>query len=139
MEHSILHAVQLSGAVVALGGAILMLVFVYPAMGASRKGQTQRLFAAQLEARVASSILICGAVAIAGAALNFVVDTAEIDGRTIFGGFKPELIWRFATDSTVGRLSLVRLAALALTTAATGLPGRLKWGPILVAALGAVL
>ena len=30
MEHSILHALQLSGAVVALGGAILMLAFVYP-------------------------------------------------------------------------------------------------------------
>jgi putative copper export protein len=139
MEHSILHAVQLSGAVVALGGAILMLVFLYPAMGASEKGQTQRCFAAQLETHVAKSILFCGAVAIAAGALNFVVDTAEIDGLTIFGGFKPELVWRFATDSTVGRLSLVRLAALALTTAATALPGRLKWGPILVGALGAVL
>src|SRR6516225_6008401 len=116
MEHSLLHALQLSGAVVALGGAILMLVFVYPALRATQVQQPQRFFAAQLEIRVARSILICGAVAVGAAALNFVVDTAEIDSRTIFGGFKPELIWRFATSTTVGRLSLLRLAALALTT-----------------------
>jgi copper transport protein len=139
MEHSLLHALQLSGAVVALGGAILMLVFVHPALRASQGDQTQRLFAEQLERSVARSILFCGAVAIGAAALNFIVDTAEIDSRTIFGGFKPELIWRFAAGTTVGRLSLLRLAALAWMTAATRLPARLKWWAILGGAFAAVL
>jgi len=138
MEHSLLHALQLSGAVVALGGAMLMLVFVYPALRASQGGQTQRLFGAQLEKSVARSILMCGAVAIGAAALNFIVDTAEIDSRTIFGGFKPELIWRFATGTMVGHLSLLRFAALASTIAVTRLPGCLKWWAILGGAFAAV-
>jgi putative copper export protein len=139
MEHSLLHALQLSGAVVALGGAILMLAFVYPALKASSGEPAQISFVAQLEARVARSILICGALAIGAAGLNFIVDTAEIDSRTIFGGFKPELIWRLATGTTVGLLSLLRLAALTATTAATRLANRVKWWSILAGAFTAVL
>src|SRR5262249_35965193 len=128
---------QLSGAVVSLGGAMLTLCFFYPALRTGRLGQTPPGLAARLETRVVRSIFICGGIAIGAAALNFIVDTAEIDSRTIFAGFKPELIWRFATATTVGNLSLLRLAALAVTAAATRLPRRLKWGGVLAGALTA--
>ena len=139
MEHSLLHALQLSGAVISLGGAILTLCFLYPALRTGQLGQTPPGLAARLETRIVRSILICSGIAIAAALLNFIVDTAEIDSRTIFGGFKPALIWRFATETTVGNLSLLRLAALGVTTAVTRLPGRLKWWAILASALTAVL
>ena len=139
MEHSVLHALQLSGTVLALGGGILMLGFFLPSLRASHQEQTPPFFAAQLEVSVARWTFWGCVVAVLAALLNFVVDVAEIDGRTIFGAGNPAAIWRFATITTVGHLSLLRLGALVFTTAACRLPGRAKWGPVLVGTLGAAL
>src|SRR5436190_4667847 len=138
MEHSILHALQLSGAVVALGGAILMLAFVYPVLKPDGRKQMTFGLASELESSVVRWMLRCGVLGIVAALLNILVDVSEIDGRTIFGELKPALVWRFITSTTVGHLSLLRIGALVFTVAATRISARWKWGPILAGALAAV-
>jgi putative copper resistance protein D len=139
MEHSILHALQLSGAVVALGGSILMLGFFFPALRTADSAQNVPAFATRLS-QTCARWSMWGAVAAAVAAfVNLFVDVAEIEGRTIFGGVNPATVWRFATVTVVGKLSLLRLASLIFTAAATRFPGRLKWGLVLFGSLGAAV
>jgi putative copper export protein len=139
MEHSLLHALQLSGSALALAGGFLMLGFVFPSLRGSARAGAPPLFAAQLEASVTRWTFRGAAVAVVAALLNFVVDVAEIDGRSSFGGVDLGAVWRFATITTVGRLSLLRLGAQVFTAAATLLPGRRKWGAVLAGALTAAV
>jgi putative copper export protein len=139
MEHSLLHALQLSGPVVGMGGAFLMLGLFLPALRAGHHNQRPPRLARELEASVARWTFRAGLGAILAALLNFLVDVAEIDGRTIFGGLSPDLVWRFASVTTVGHLALLRLGALVLTAAATRFPRRIKWKAVFVGALAAAL
>jgi putative copper resistance protein D len=105
-----------------------MLGFFFPALKTFRPEQMGvPPLAAPLEASVTKWSFRAGVVAVAAALLNLVVDAAEIDGRTIFGGFHPDIVWRLATVTTVGHLSLLRLGALVFTTIATRLRRRMKW------------
>jgi putative copper resistance protein D len=138
VEHSLLHALQLLGTVVGLGGSTLMVAFVFPALRAKHLDQSAPRFAGQLNTSVAQWIFRGALVAAFAVIFGFFVDAAELDGRTVFGGVNPGLVWRFATMTTVGQLSLLRLAALVFTAAATRLPGNRKWGLVLVSSLAAV-
>jgi putative copper export protein len=139
MEHSILHALQLSGTVVALGGAILMIAFMFPALRAGNLRQPPPQVASQLGNSVATWTFRAGLFAIFAALMNLIVDVAEIDSRTVFGGFNPQAVWDFATITTVGHLSLCRIGALAFTTIAARLKGRWKWLLVLLGGFAAAL
>jgi putative copper resistance protein D len=132
MEHSLLHALQLVGIVMALGGAILMVGFLLPALKSNTlHGQSPILLAERLESSITRWTFWGAAFGALGAALNFFVDVAELEGRTIFGGVDPATVWQFATLTAVGRLSQLRLGALLLTAAATRIKGRRKWALVL--------
>ena len=139
MEHSILHAVQLSGIVVSLGGAILALFFLRPVIKAGRWADGEPGLAGQLRDSIARWIYWGAGAAAIAALLNLFVDVAELDGRTVFGGVDPAQVWRFAVTTTVGHLSLLRIAALAMTALATRLPGLRKWTVMLAGAVSAAI
>jgi putative copper export protein len=71
--------------------------------------------------------------------LNLFVDVAELNGRTVFGGVDLQQVWRFATTTTVGQLSLLRVAALVAIALASRFRSASKWGLILAAALSAAV
>src|SRR5262249_34308274 len=109
-----------------------MVAFVFPALKARQQAQSPSLFAEQLNANVSRWIFRGAGVAAVAVIAGFFVDAAELDGRTVFGGVNPGLAWRFATMTTVGQLSLLRLTALVFTAVATRFPGNWKWGLALV-------
>ena len=139
MEHSLLHALQLCGIVVALGGSILMLGLFFPAFRTFNQEGQPPAFAGQLNASVERWFFWGACVGVVAAILNLCVDVAEIQGRTIFGGVSAAMVWRFATITTVGHLSLLRLGALILTAGAMLVKGRWKWRLGLVTALAAAV
>jgi putative copper export protein len=139
MEHSLLHALQLCGIVVALGGAILMLGILFPALRSLNLEVQPPALAGQLSASVSRWFLWGASVGVLAASLNLFVDVAEVQGQTIFGGVSPAVVWRFATITTVGRLSLLRLFALLLTAGTFWVSGRWKWRLGFVSALAAAV
>lgn len=136
MEHSALHALQLIGLIAALGGPILVLALYGPAANA-RIVDTDfldRLHACQ------SRWVARGALLAAVAALcDLFVQTAEIEGRTVFGGVAVEQVVRFATVTTVGNLVLARVALLLLTAAAARAVARIGWGVVALGAFAALV
>jgi putative copper export protein len=139
MEHSLLHALQLCGIVVALGGSFLMLGLFFPALRKLKLEEQPPAFAAQLSASVGRWFFGGAIVGICAAILNLFVDVAEVQGRTIFGGVSAATVWRFAIITTVGHLSLLRLAALILTAGVVLVKGRWRWRLGLVTALAAAV
>ena len=133
MEHSILHALLLTGLITALGGPIAVLWLILPAdraFGANAGGE-----------RFTDSLLLCaarwtcyGAIAAALATfIDFFVQVAELKGQTVFGGADPAIVIKFATVTIVGRFCLTRMVLLILTAGSTFIRGRRHWW--LVAAL----
>lgn len=135
MEHSALHAFILTGMVLALGGAVAALFLLLPldgTLGTRPDGASVLQFMTQSAAKwVTYGALVAALATLA----DFFVGVAEIQGTTVFGGIDLGVVWRFATETAVGRLNLVRLGLLLLTACATMLPGKRKWW--LVLALGA--
>jgi putative copper export protein len=135
MEHSFLHAVQLLGIVVVLGGAVLVLALLNPARRALGPGS-------EVVCRALSASALrwvrWGALVGAGSALgDLFVQTAEVQGQTIFGGVDPALAVRFATTTTVGQLVLLRALALLLVAVAARRSGARNWWLVGVLGLAA--
>jgi putative copper resistance protein D len=139
MEHSALHALELLGQVIALGGAFFVLGLLRPASRAvADNPQDETLKEAMLAA--STRWVIWGALGAALAtALSILVDTAETQIATIFGGVSPALVVKFALHTHVGRLSLMRIGMLLLTAAVARWRGRAKWWLVLAGALAGVV
>lgn len=128
MEHSALHAIQLLGLVLALGGPVLVLGLIWPAARNLSGDAASDAFRRDLESSAERWTWRGALLVIFGALVDlFFVQIAEVKGRTIFGGVDFPMGWQFATQTVVGQLTLLRLASLVLAALATRLPGRAKW------------
>jgi copper resistance protein D len=139
MEHSALHALELLGQVITLGGAFFVLGLLGPASRAvaGDSQQQQNLKEAMLAA--STRLVTRGALGAALAtALAILVDTAETQIATIFGGVEPALVVKFALHTHVGRLALMRIGILLMTAAAARLRSTGKWWLVLAGALTGV-
>jgi len=126
MEHSALHATELIGLVIALGGVFFMVGLFGPAQRAAAapsSGELGRVFSVN-----ATKWVVRGALLVAGATvLGLFVDVAEAKGKTVFNGVDFSLVWEFAVHTRVGRLAVARIAVLLLMAGAARLPGHFKW------------
>lgn len=114
MEHSILHALQLTGLIAALGGPLFVLLLVLPA-SRENGGLTREIL------HSAASWSMRAALAAAGAAFtDLFVQVAELQGKSLFAGFDLETTWRYATQTIAGRLALARIACLCMTAVLVG-------------------
>lgn len=108
MEHSLLHALLLAGLMIALGGPLAALLLWRPVSTG-----------APWPERTITRWVVAGALIAAGATLvDFLVQTAEAEGQTVFGGLDFALAYRFALETEVGRLGLWRVGVLLVTAAA---------------------
>lgn len=139
MEHSVLHALELAGLVIALGGVFFVLGLVKPAGRAlglvGSHDELSRAFEASASRWVFRGALL-GALA---TFLNLFVEVAEVQGKTVFSGLQPALWAQFATHTRVGQLSLGRIALLLLTAGAARISASYKWWLGGLTALGAVV
>jgi putative copper export protein len=119
MEHSALHATQLIGVLLAVAAPVLALLVLLPARrAAALTSASGEMSDAMLgaTARTAAWAALVGAVT---CFLNLVVQVAEFEGVTVFAGADAEVLWRFATATTVGRLASLRGLLLLLAGAAS--------------------
>ncbi len=124
MEHSLLHGLQLCGLVVALGGAFFVLALLVPAS----RDVSLCLDEKQTWERVAATWVARGALVAALAAVaDFFVQVAEIEGNAIYGGVDLKEVFRFATQTTVGRIGVWRAFILALVACFGGSRLLGKW------------
>ena len=139
MEHSALHALELIGQVITLGGAFFVLWLIGPASRAL-KGHSghEELKAAMTVAAV--RWVTWGALGAALAtALNLLVQVEETQGRTVFGGVELSLAIKFAVVTRVGQFSLIRIGILLVTAAVVRFTGAWKWWLVLAGAFGSVV
>lgn len=141
MEHAALHALLLTGLVMALGGPVAVLWLFGPSARLFGNDAERTAVLESLQANVARWTA-CGALAAAFATLvDFFVAIAELNGRTVFGGADISEVWRFASHTVVGNLCLARLGLLLLTALASrlgGLPGSMRWWLVAVLAFAAI-
>src|ERR1700677_743511 len=137
MEHAALHALLFTGLIVALGGPVAVLWLFVPS---SRGFGNDVERGAMLESLMKSAArwTACGALAAASAIfIDFFVAVAEFNGETVFGGADLSEVVRFATQTTVGQLSLTGMGLLLLTALVAWLPGRFRWWLMAALASGA--
>src|SRR5581483_6867025 len=127
MEHSALHALELIGLVMALGGVFFMVGVLGPVRRRLGAGQGSSELAAAFELGTTRWIWRGALLAAAATFLGLFVDVAEAQGLTVFGGVSPSLAWEFAWHTHVGRLAMARLGALLLMAFASRLRGEFKW------------
>ncbi len=139
MEHSVLHALELTGQIVALGGVLLVLVLMRPAGRALGPDPDRDRLARALAASAACWVFRGALVGALATFLDLFVQVAEVQGRTVFSGVSLASATTFATQTMVGRLSLARVGALVLTAGAARLPGGCKWWLAGVSAFGAII
>jgi len=133
MEHALLHALLLSGLVLALGGPVAMLWLFFPSSRVLENDPGRGAFMDALTRNV-TRWTAWGALAAAFATfVDFFVSVAELHGETVFGGADLSEVVRYATQTIVGQISLACLGSLLLTALAVWLPWRRRWW--LVAAL----
>ncbi len=135
MEHSALHALLLTGLIAALGGGLAVCWLYLPA--ARGLPRNDSLVGAMI-ANAARWVTIGALAAAVATLLDLFVQVAEVEGRTVFGGVEWNLVFRFTTQTAVGKLCLVRAGLLVLTAAAVQLRGRIKWALVTALAFGAV-
>jgi len=135
MEHSALHALLLCGLSVALGGVLAVWWLIFPAARKTNQPVSPALLAS------IERLIFIGAVAATLATLgDFFVQGAEIENKTIFAGVDLSLVLRFARDTTVGQLNVVRGVLLLFTAVAVRvLPGLWKWSVTGLLAFGALV
>ncbi len=139
MEHSLFHALELTGLVIALGGVLLVLGLMRPANRALGPDSGRDNLALALNASSARWVFRGALVAALATFLDLFVDVAEVQGKTVFSGVNLADVATFATKTMVGRLALARVGALLLTAGAARLSGRFKWWLTGAAAFSAVI
>lgn len=122
MEHSALHAFELIGQVIALGGVFLMWGILWPAK--KSLGETGTALMEELQSSIERWIFHGALMAATASFINLFVEVAEVQGETIFGGVNMNLFAQFTTGTVVGRREVARTAALLVTTMATLMPNR---------------
>jgi len=117
-----------------VGGTFFMLAIFFPACRRIGRDGALPDLAIKLEASVTRWIFLAAVFGALASFLNLFVDVAEAEYKTIFAGVSPATVWRFATITHVGNLSVGRIIAMLLMAAAVRLRGCAKWW--LVLALG---
>lgn len=112
MEHSVLHATQLLGVLLALATPVLALLVLLPARDRAALTSAAGRLSDDLLQRVARGGAVGALVAALACVLNLVVQVAEFENLSLLAGADPALVWRFATATTVGQLALLRAALL---------------------------
>jgi len=147
MEHSALHAAQLIAVLLVVATPLLTLLVLLPARRvAALTSATGRMSDTMLRqvARTAAWAALVGAAA---CFLNLTVQVAEFEGVTVLAGTDLDLLWRFASATTVGRLASLRGVLLLIAAAAAwrlaGTPERWRtrraWLPLLLLGLVAAV
>jgi putative copper export protein len=137
MEHSALHAIQLTGILIALGGPFLVLALMRPVCRALGPDESRDTLARDISTSVARWVF-CGAlVAGLGTLADLIVQVAEVRGQTVLAGVPPALVVLFSTYTVVGKLCLARAGFLLLAAGAARLTSRHKWWLVAALALGA--
>jgi putative copper resistance protein D len=139
MEHSALHALELIGLVIALGGVFLILGLVQPAQRALGPDSRNDALARALSASAGRWVFRGALMAALATLLNLFVQVAEVRAKTVFNGVNLGLVAQFATQTTVGRLSLARVVTLILMAVVSRRPGKAKWWFSGLLGLGAVV
>ena len=117
MEHSLLHALQLIGVLLALAAPILALVVLLPARDRAALTSAAGRLSDDLLQSCARCAALGALVAALACFLNLVVQVAEFEGVTVLAGADAALVWRFATATTVGRLAVARGLLLLVASA----------------------
>src|SRR5579883_1118763 len=113
MEHSALHAFELIGQIIALGGVFFIWGILRPA---ARRLEPRGIdLGRKLEAGAERWISYGLLMAATATLLNLFVEIAEVEGKTVFGGVNFHLLAQFVTKTTVGRLEMARAVVLLLT------------------------
>jgi putative copper export protein len=136
MEHSALHALLLTGLIAALGGALATWGLFRPAL--RMRGQAGDDAEHAVMSSAARWTAIGASTAATATLLDLFVQVAEVQGQTVFAGVDFGLVARFATQTTVGQLCLLRADLLVLTAIATRLRWARKW-PLIAALAWAAL
>ena len=135
MEHSALHAFELLGQVLALGGFFFALGLVRPALRSLKPEAANEEFARSLTESAARWVFY-GALLAAGATfLNIFVQVGEAQGITIYAGINLGVAARFATLTSVGKLSVIRVVVLLFVAVVARKRWRVKWWLIGISAL----
>lgn len=119
MEHSALHALQLLGVLLVLAAPLLALLVLLPARRTTALTSASGRTSDDLLRRTARAAAWAGVSGAAACFLNLVVQVAEFEGVTILAGTDGDLLWRFASATTVGRLASLRGALMLLAAAAS--------------------
>jgi putative copper export protein len=131
MEHSLLHALLLTGLMAVLGGVLAQWWLIRPA------ARVVGLPWGEASPPTADRLVFIGAVAGALATgIDLFVETAEIQNSTIFGGVDLRVVWRFATGTTVGQLDVTRGVFFLLAAAVVRLPLARGWKWIITGLFG---
>ena len=136
MEHAALHALQLIGLIAALGGPIFVLALLQPV---ARALPVEAAFLRRLQACQRRWVVRGAVIAAVAALCDLFVQTAEVEGRTVFGGVAFAQVLRFATLTTVGNLVLLRIGLLIITALLAAKATRATWGLVALSASGALL
>ncbi len=135
MEHSALHAFELLGQVLVLGGVFLVLGLLRPALRKVKPDAASEEFALKLTANAARWVFYGALLAGVATFLNIFIDVGEAQGKTIYAGVDLGMVARFATLTSVGKRTVIRVVILLFIALLAGLPWRTKWWLVGVSAL----
>lgn len=119
MEHSVLHATQLLGLLLVLAAPLLALAVLLPTRDAAALTSGAGRLSDGLLRGAARTAAVAGLIAAIACFLNLIVQVAEFEGVTVLAGTDADLLRRFATATTVGRLALLRGVLLLCAAAAS--------------------
>src|SRR4051812_46159095 len=107
MEHSLLHAIQLTGLIAALGGSIFVLAFLLPSARKLCSPEIDDLVwnILKLSAQWAAIAAIASG---AGALIDLFVQVAELQNKTVFAGLDVPRTFDYATETIVGKTGFLR-------------------------------
>lgn len=135
MEHSALHAFELLGQVLVLGGVFLVLGLLRPALRALKPDAGNERLAQKLTANAARCVFYGALIAGGATLLNIFVEVGEAQGKTIYAGVDLGVVARFATLTSVGKRTVIRVVILLFIALLARLRWNFKWWLIGIAAL----
>lgn len=147
MEHSALHATQLIGVLLVLAAPLLALLVLLPARRVAALTSASGALSDALLRHTARAAVWAALIGAAACFLNLIVQVAEFEGVTVLAGTDRDLLWRFASATTVGRLASLRGLLLLLAAGSAwwlaALPSRFRaagaWLPTLLLGLAAAV